>query len=234
MRPTATTYCTSKRLLQGYCNFHLFHSDGDCSNISSNRYFGAILILCKIFRNLSSLDLCWPVRLHQHAPWQLVLSDLCLQEINSRPGEIEKTQHHVFCSVARESVWLARGFRPSGDDEKSNSGRKPTPDLNGIKKVFSKNLRRMKNDEDIQIIILLDSIGTKIRIKVTQMHRSDRTISERLSLGRGLPLFGKLESRTVSFEERRVSEVSLRRDDYLLVVEETSYVSCDRMYVNSV
>ena len=91
-----------------------------------------------------------------------------------------------------------------------------------------------KNDEDIQIIILLDSIGTKIRIKVTQMHRSDRTISERLSLGRGLPLFGKLESRTVSFEERRVSEVSLRRDDYLLVVEETSYVSCDRMYVNSV
>ena len=90
----------------------------------------------------------------------------------------------------------------------------------------------MKNDEDIQIIILLDSIGTKIRIKVTQMHRSDRTISERLSLGRGL--FGKLESRTVSFEERRVSEVSLRRDDYLLVVEETSYVSCDRMYVNSV
>ena len=94
--------------------------------------------------------------------------------------------------------------------------------------------RRMKNDEDIQIIILLDSIGTKIRIKVTQMHRSDRTISERLSLGRGLPLFGKLESRTVSFEERRVSEVSLRRDDYLLVVEETSYVSCDRMYVNSV
>ena len=82
----------------------------------------------------------------------------------------------------------------------------------------------MKNDEDIQIIILLDSIGTKIRIKVTQMHRSDRTISERLSLGRGLPLFGKLESRTVSFEERRVSEVSLRQDDYLLVVEETSYV----------
>ena len=92
----------------------------------------------------------------------------------------------------------------------------------------------MKNYEDIQIIILFDSIGTKIRIKVTQMHRSDRTISERLSLGRGLPLFGKLESRTVSFEERRVSEVSLRRDDYLLVVEETSYVSCDRMYVNSV
>ena len=144
MRPTATTYCTSKRLLQGYCNFHLFHSDGDCSNISSNRYFAAILILCKIFRNLSSLDLCWPVRLHQHAPWQLVLSDLCLQEINPWPGEIEKTQHHVFCSVARESVWLARGFRPSGDDEKSNSGRKPTPDLNGIKKVFSK---KPKKDE---------------------------------------------------------------------------------------
>ena len=102
------------------------------------------------------------------------------------------------------------------------------------RRCFQKSQRNLKNDEDIQIIILLDSIGTKIRIKVTQMHRSDRTISERLSLGRGLPLFGKLESRTVSFEERRVSEVSLRRDDYLLVVEETSYVSCDRMYVNSV
>ena len=106
--------------------------------VPTDTYFAVIFILCKQIRNLSSLDLCWPVRLHQHAPWQLVLSDLCLQEINSRPGEIEKTQHHVFCSVARESVWLARGFGPSGDDEKSNSGRKPTPDLNGIKKVFSK------------------------------------------------------------------------------------------------